>query len=56
MTMLILVILNSSSGSITTNSINFSSEVACLNALGKVLEMEKKSTVQIKARCVKYEL
>jgi hypothetical protein len=55
MAILILVILNSSGSSITTNSINFSSESACLKAINKIIDMESRG-ITIKARCVKYEL
>lgn len=54
MATLILVILTSKG--VTTNTINFSSESACLKAISRVIDMEQKNSLTIKARCVKYEL
>lgn len=48
---LIMVILNSSGSSITTQNIKFQSNAACLEAIGKLINMERNFTV--KAVCVK---
>lgn len=48
---LIMIIMNSSGSSITSQNIEFQSNSACLEAIQKVVSMEKWFTV--KATCVK---
>jgi hypothetical protein len=53
MFVLILVLLNSSGGAISSNEIRFSSESSCLKAINKLVQLERGFTV--KATCVKDE-
>jgi hypothetical protein len=51
---LILIILNSSGSSITSQTVKFYSQTACLKAMQKVVETEKRFTVR--AVCVQESL
>lgn len=55
MFILFLIVLNSSQSSISSSNVKFSNEMACLKAISKLLEMEKKFGVHVQARCVKDE-
>lgn len=52
MYMLLLVILNSSGSSVTSQAIKFDDQPLCLKAMSEVLDMEK-NVGKIRARCLK---
>lgn len=55
MFVLLVIVLNSSGSSVTSQSIIFDNEVRCLEAISKVLELEKGRSVTVKARCLKQQ-
>lgn len=50
---ILLVIIISSTGSLTTNSIKFQSEKACLQAINELINVEDTKKFKVRARCVK---
>jgi hypothetical protein len=54
MFILLVIILNSSGSSITSQTVTFSSESNCLQAISKVIDLERTGGVgSVKARCMK---
>ncbi len=54
MFILLVIILNSSGSSITSQTVTFSSESDCLQAISKVIDLERTGGVgSVKARCMK---
>jgi hypothetical protein len=51
---LVMIIINSAGSSVTSQSIKFYSQAACLKAMSRVVDMEKHFTV--KAICVEESL
>jgi len=53
MYLLFLIVTNFAGNSISTSTSKFNSESNCLQAISKILEMESKIGIRIRARCVK---
>jgi hypothetical protein len=50
---LFLIVLNSSGHGINSSNAVFSSEINCMQAISKLIDMEKKFGVRVQATCVK---